>query len=127
MFTSLPLMVLGALASANTGLALTTNMNLADVSSYDSFVDMVPQCSQPCFDQLFTDYIKPGCGGVRASVKPADITCICTTGSNDEAANASDFLATCLTNKCGDSIDEGDLLDPSKELAEWCSKAVPQE
>lgn len=126
MFISLPLMALGALASAKTGLGLDFNVNLADVTSYDSFVDMVPECTQPCFDQLFDDYLAPGCGDVRSSVKKGDIACICTTGSDEDAANASEFLATCMENKCGGSVDEGDLVDPSKELVEWCKK-VPQE
>lgn len=121
MFTSIPLMVLGAIASAHTGLGL----NLADVTSYDSFVDMVPECSQPCFDQLFDQYIAKGCGKVRASIETSDIACICTTGSDEDGVNASNFLANCMTKRCGDSVDNDDLVDPSEELVEWCAKAVP--
>ncbi|KAK2757528.1 hypothetical protein FQN54_004497 [Arachnomyces sp. PD_36] len=114
-------MVLGAIASAHTGASMT----LEDVTSYDSFVAMVPECSKPCFDKLVDDYLFPGCGDVEESIKPTDIACICTTGSDEDAANASKFLASCLVEKCGDSIEQGNLVSPSHELAEWCSKAVP--
>ena len=118
MLASLRLLVLGAIVTARTGFSI----NHADATSWESFVNMIPECAQPCFDQLFDKYLAEGCGQVQTSIDPKDITCLCSTGTDEDGMKADMELRIYVTEKCGDSVDADDLAGPGVELVEWCAK-----
>ncbi|KAF7122603.1 hypothetical protein CNMCM5793_000628 [Aspergillus hiratsukae] len=79
--------------------------------SYNKWVESLPSCMQPCFNEFFTVFAQPRCSkGASTSNKPSDINCICQSGSFTTSAGNVPSIADCASALCPDAASQLQLV-----------------
>ena len=118
MFTSLPLVVLGAIAAARVGVS-------TEIASFADIVDQYADCAKPCVNDMFDELLKDQCGDVKTSTTLEDTECVCTTGSAaDGTKYGEEVLAQCYLDKCGSDVSTSEVFDPALDLLSWCTGVI---